>query len=765
MTTFTVSFATFDANQPYSSTDTVIVQDTATNLQALTAVQIAELGSGNADFVDCLSDVLILDATQAAAFGDISTAFDPSDFVQISDTGANIAALTSSEIAALASHGLAAINPSDDVLSFTVAQFQALGQINVNASATFTLADTGANIAALTAGQIGALALQGVDVIDASDDALSLSVAQYQALGTVALTVGDLVTLADSGSNIAALTATQIGQLAGNQIDAIDATDNALSLTVAQYNALGSVTLTAGDTVTLADTGAHIAALTAGQIGALAGAGIDAIDATDGALSLSIAQYNALGTVSLTADDTVTLADTGANLAGLTATDIGNLVNIDAFNATNDVLSLDLSQLDALATANIALTAGDTVTLSDTEANIEALTAGQLSGYATQGVDLIHASDSSTLNMSKAQVAAVLASSAAFDSGDNVTLVDTGANIAALTASQFGQLQAKGVDAIDASDETLALTVAQYQGLGNVSLTAADNVTLSDTGAHLASLSATDISNLVNIDGFDATDNVLSLSAAQLDALATKSIPVDASDTLTLADSEANIEALSQAAINNYINSQGVDSIHATDTSTLNLGGGVISVVIASSASFAPGDTVTLVDLSMNIQGFTAVQFGQFASHGIDRIDASDDVLALSVAQYSALGSTTLTAGDTVTLADTGTNIAGLTPADFAALAGNNVDIIDASGGLSLTAAQFTSLGTVALTASNNVTLAYTGANISALNSTVWGTFATKGIDTINASDNVLSMSVAQYSALGTTTLTSADTVTLLDTG
>src|SRR5579885_64408 len=629
MTTFTVSFATFDANQPYSSTDTVIVQDTATNLQALTAVQIAELGSGNADFVDCLSDVLILDATQAAAFGDISTAFDPSDFVQISDTGANIAALTSSEIAALASHGLAAINPSDDVLSFTVAQFQALGQINVNASATFTLADTGANIAALTAGQIGALALQGVDVIDASDDALSLSVAQYQALGTVALTVGDLVTLADSGSNIAALTATQIGQLAGNQIDAIDATDNALSLTVAQYNALGSVTLTAGDTVTLADTGAHIAALTAGQIGALAGAGIDAIDATDGALSLSIAQYNALGTVSLTADDTVTLADTGANLAGLTATDIGNLVNIDAFNATNDVLSLDLSQLDALATANIALTAGDTVTLSDTEANIEALTAGQLSGYATQGVDLIHASDSSTLNMSKAQVAAVLASSAAFDAGDNVTLVDTGANIAPLTASQFGQLPAKGVDAIDASDDTLTISAAQFSGLGSTTLALGDTVTISDTAAHILGLTFSALT-AANVDFLDATD-----------------------------------------------------AIAVTVQNFTDLG----SVV------FTSGSDVTLADTGAHIAALTAGQIGALAGAGIDAIDATDGALSLSIAQYNALGTVSLTADDTVTLADTGANLAGLTATDIGNLV--NIDAFNATNDvLSLDLSQLDALAT-----------------------------------------------------------------------
>ena len=59
-------------------------------------------------------------------------------------------------------------------------------------------------------------------------------------------------------SAIAGLTAAQIGALAGKGIDAIDASDDLLALSVAQYTALGAVTLTAGDTVTLADTGAAI---------------------------------------------------------------------------------------------------------------------------------------------------------------------------------------------------------------------------------------------------------------------------------------------------------------------------------------------------------------------------------------------------------------------------------------------------------------------------------------------------------------------------
>ncbi|WP_170303909.1 hypothetical protein, partial [Reyranella soli] len=91
-------------------------------------------------------------------------------------------------------------------------------------------------------------------------------------------------------------------------------TNNVLTLSVAQYLALGTVTLPAAYIVTLADTGANLAALSAAQFGGLAGKGIDSIDATDNVLSLNLARYNALGAVLLTATDNVTLADTGANL-------------------------------------------------------------------------------------------------------------------------------------------------------------------------------------------------------------------------------------------------------------------------------------------------------------------------------------------------------------------------------------------------------------------------------------------------------------------
>ena len=138
----------------------------------------------------------------------------------------------------------------------------------------------------MTTAQVIALAGKGVDHIDATDNVLSLSIAKYQSLGAVTLATADTVTLADTGAAITALS-TAISALAGKGIDRIDATDNQLAMTVAAYQALGTVALTAADNAVLADTGVNIGVLTSSAMSAIIGKGIDSIDATDNVLSTS----------------------------------------------------------------------------------------------------------------------------------------------------------------------------------------------------------------------------------------------------------------------------------------------------------------------------------------------------------------------------------------------------------------------------------------------------------------------------------------------
>ena len=82
-----------------------------------------------------------------------------------------------------------------------------------------------------------------------------MSAAQFEALGTVALTSTDAVTLVDTGSALVGLTAAQIAALGVAGTAKIDATDNVLKPTVAQFNALGTVALASRDNDALTLTG------------------------------------------------------------------------------------------------------------------------------------------------------------------------------------------------------------------------------------------------------------------------------------------------------------------------------------------------------------------------------------------------------------------------------------------------------------------------------------------------------------------------------
>src|SRR6185436_4866383 len=158
---------------------------------------------------------------------------------------------------------------------------------------------------------------------------------------------------------------------------------NVLTLNALQATALAgtSTTLTAGDTVTIFDTGAAIAGISAANFTILAARGVDFLDASDGTLSLSYAQYQALGsTIALTAADLVTVTPTSSEFNGLTASDfttfgtrLVDVLDIDA--GTNSAVSISEAKAAALVTTTgLSIAAGDIVTLADLGANIALLT-------------------------------------------------------------------------------------------------------------------------------------------------------------------------------------------------------------------------------------------------------------------------------------------------------------------------------------------------------------------------------------------------------
>ncbi|MGO4831027.1 beta strand repeat-containing protein, partial [Rhizobiaceae sp. 2RAB30] len=648
--------------------DKVVLADTAAAIAALTATQIADLDAKGVDFIDATDAAVAIDAAQALAIASAGLYFDGSDVVTLRDTGANLAALTPGQIGGIgAIAGLSILDSSTGSLTLDYAQVDALiaSGLVLSSADTVTLADTSAALGALTTTQIAALAhARGIDAIRATDNALTLSLAQFNAfVATGILFLGNL-TVGDTGAVLNALTVAQIANLDGKGVRTIDATDNALTLTLAQFNALNEITLTPADMVTLADTGANLRALSTAQIANLGASGIDRIDATENALTLSLAQFNAFGTagITLAPADAVTLADTGANLKTLTTVQIANLraKGVDTVDATDNTLTLSLAQFNAYGSAGITLNAADVVTLADTGANLKTLTTAQIANLDAKGVDRIDATDN-TLALSIAQFNAYGSAGITLTAADVVTLTDTGANLKALTTAQIANLRAKGVDGIDATDNALTLSLAQFNTYGSagITLAAADTVTLSDTGAALGALTAAQIANLdaKGIDRVDSTTNAALLTVAQAKAFSTAAIGFAAADLVKLIDTGANIATLTTAQIA-ALKTTGIDSVDST-TNAASLTVAQAKAFSTAGIGFAAADTVKLADSGANIATLTTAQIAALKTTGIDSVDSTTNAASLSVAQAKAFSTAGIgfAAADAVKLVDTGANI------------------------------------------------------------------------------------------------------------
>jgi hypothetical protein len=303
------------------------------------------------------------------------------------------------------------------------------------------------------------------------------TVAEFNAYPTKPFAPEDDVTIADVGQAIDGLTPADLAAFAAANVDAIDATNDSMFVSTSQLEALGSVRLTAGDTVVLADTGAELASGSLAQISSLASRNIDRIDVTDNVLPFSLKQLNALP-VPLSAGDTVLMTDSGATLSSLAPSDIASLASrgVVGFNATDNAVTLSLAQFSAFGAT---LAADDAVTIAETGATLSALTPTQIADLATRGGDVLNASDN-TFSLSLSQFGAL--GSIGFSADDTIRLADAGATLASLSAGQITDLAAKGVDILDATDNAVTLSLAQYTALGAFRFATEDVVSVSGTG-------------------------------------------------------------------------------------------------------------------------------------------------------------------------------------------------------------------------------------------------------------------------------------------
>jgi hypothetical protein len=357
----------------------------------------------------------------------------------------------------LGSYVLLSQDPALTISFGQYALFALTDELNGPDFTSVTLRIGGSKLATLTPADILALGPNGVDILASSNGEIILDVAQFLSLGTVQLVGLDTVIIRDTADNLAAL---DLSSLAAGQVDMLDAT-TPLTLSWTQLSALGPVALKPASTVTLALDDGERAGI---NFGSLAGVGIDILAAADGSLELSLAQVQALGKVKLSSD-TVTVADTQATLQALTPAALRALVTkgVDALRAADGDLVFTRAQVEA--SGGMALSATGTVTLADTGRQLAGLSAGQIGGLATAGVTLLDAT-TGTLSLSKDQHDALGA--VQLDATDIVTLADTGATLKSMLA--FAD-PTTGIDVFNATDDALSLTVSELQTLGSIGLT------------------------------------------------------------------------------------------------------------------------------------------------------------------------------------------------------------------------------------------------------------------------------------------------------
>ncbi len=375
--------------------DTVTVADTAANIALITQKQANALkAAGYTSIASTNGAVTLSTATALILLGDSLTVTGAP--VTVVGTAAAILALTSSTAKSLTSEGY-----------------------------TLGVLDTAANIETLTAAEIASLSSLHVTKISASDTSVALNVMQTVALEAAKILVvpptGFEVSLSDTAAHLEALTVGQIEGLAAIGFSGVTSTNASVVFKVAQALAFEAIniklTVPSGDKVTISDTAAHVAALTAAQIAALPAAGVSGIAATGGGVTLSVALALALegDNIKLTvpSGDKVTISDTAANIAALRAAQIAALpaAGVSGIVATGGGVTLSVAQAIALETAmvTLAVPSGDQVTISDTAARLEALTAAQISALPALGVDELY-STNANVSYTAAQTSAIVSS-------------------------------------------------------------------------------------------------------------------------------------------------------------------------------------------------------------------------------------------------------------------------------------------------------------------------------------------------------------------
>jgi hypothetical protein len=444
--------------------------------------------------------------------------------------------------------------------------------------------------------------------------------------------------------------------------------------------------------------------------------------------------------------------------------------------------------------------------ISDTVANVNNLSLADISTFTANNVAQITAPGPLTFTI--AQVLALVGAGVSLDNV-SASVSDSAANIGSLTPAQIDELQQFGITRIAANDASVYLNAAQITELAQdnitVSAPSGSQVIFQDSDTNIASLNPSLLPG-VGVTEIESTDlpgtTLFALPAAYVLTLASENIPAYYTDGATpltvVSDTNADIGtgALTPAQIDT-LGGYGIQTISSNQT--LDFTAAQINEFYTDSIAVdAPaGSEVVLSDSVANIQAFitNVIQNGnldELSTVGVDEVQSTDNPavtpFTLTIQQGLTLAGENIPAedanGNPATIADTASNIQGMSPGQVDALAGDGFTTFQNTSGafeypiyntLALNAGLVVEIVLDGMTIVNpgQATIYYDSAsyfNDNTMDSQVLSGMQAAGFTGILTNDNPVTIYVAQYTALpfsvrteGTGLSTIADTADAIE--
>ncbi|MBD9375397.1 hypothetical protein IB238_22520 [Rhizobium sp. ARZ01] len=537
-----------------------------------------------------------------------------------------------------------------------------------------TLNGTASAISALTVSEVAHLRELHIDTITISDGGgvtLSKAVAAdlidisgFQITGASGVVVGG------TGAALDDFSVADIAKLKTLGVTGLDASDNKVTLSLDQAMAYvgAGITLASGDAATVEMTFLQLVTLDS-NLAALAAFGMKIIDLLENEITLPLGGYRYLDSIGVrfAASDVLTLTDYKFNIVNLTVAQIAELAEwgitkIDTNVAETEPAVLSLAQVKAFAAGGISFAADELVHLSDSVTALSGLSAGDIADLATVGVSKVIAEQGFAITT--AQFAAFAQHGVRIEVPANATVSirDTGANFAALEAGQIAKLSIFGLTTLDATDNKVVLSTAAIKAyhLANARFSSEDRVLLGVTTASLSATSSDDLlrAKVFGTAAITTAESVLDLTVATAEKVRSADLPLDSDFIARLADTASNLLAASYADLSTY-RPFGIDVIRLADTGSVIAGlsianitalsnkgvsevdvtNGAITLSLALAKEFAArqivfddADMVSVSALSATFIDPDAHDLNGLTAINIDRIDASDNTLTLTLA-------------------------------------------------------------------------------------------------------------------------------------